>query len=639
MKTIRHILLLVLVALSCYTLGEFVRNERMPIIPALPAAPAATPENKVLWNLDHGQAVSLEEIQAICHYIDRRYDCADFRLQSLLRILYTHSALLTPAMHAEIKRSLTAFRYGMDEPGQDGMCFWSENHQILFAAAEYLAGQYYSQTFFSNADLSDSEHMVRARKRILAWLDLRWRYGFSEYFSNTYYVQDIAPLCNLIDFCNDQEIVARSRMILDLLLYDLASQSWQGQFVTSSGRAYENGKTATAVATSRITRSLFTDAAPQGPATGMDINFFDLENYRVPQVLLEIGRDPVPRIIKASQGLDLDELAAAGLIGAEDRQIMMQWGMAAFSNPEVIDNSLAWVERNALFTNEFLYPFRWLNFTALRLFHLNPVLSRHLNPQTNGTALLRANTYTYRTPDYSLYTTQAYHPGTFGHQEHIFGATLAPDLALFHNHPQILPGESAAGIPPPSTWVGNGCLPHSVQEENINLSIYLLPERSGLLQRPVIPYTHLYLPAARFEEVRQEGNLLLARHGQAWLAFFTAVPLRQNGLVEWIQAGRECYWICVMGRAAEEPFSEFCRRMHAAEVSWQKHKLTFSCGKKTLSLTYAGEFSVDGQIRDLNYPRYESDYVRARRQPEEIHFEYQGHALTLHFASMTRTEH
>ena len=43
-----------------------------------------------------------------------------------------------------VKRSLTGFKYWMSEPGDDAMCFWSENHQLLFATGEYLAGAAFS---------------------------------------------------------------------------------------------------------------------------------------------------------------------------------------------------------------------------------------------------------------------------------------------------------------------------------------------------------------------------------------------------------------------------------------------------------------------------------------------------------------
>jgi len=42
--------------------------------------------------------------------------------------------------------------------------------------------------------------MVKANKRILDWLEMRWKYGFTEYYSGVYYKEDIGAMINLIDF-------------------------------------------------------------------------------------------------------------------------------------------------------------------------------------------------------------------------------------------------------------------------------------------------------------------------------------------------------------------------------------------------------------------------------------------------------
>ena len=66
----------------------------------------------------------------------------------------------------------------MDEPGEDSMCYWSENHQILFAASEYLMGQMFPDEVFTNSGITGAQHMEKARVRILDWLEMRWKYGF-----------------------------------------------------------------------------------------------------------------------------------------------------------------------------------------------------------------------------------------------------------------------------------------------------------------------------------------------------------------------------------------------------------------------------------------------------------------------------
>jgi hypothetical protein len=474
---------------------DFYKNSRIQMVASKPSQKIDTQENLLLWQLANGQPVNLSDIKNIRRYVDGRYDCADFKLQSILRIIYEYQHLLSTEIKVEIKEMLTGFKYWMNEPGTDGMCYWSENHQILFAASEYLAGQLYPNEIFLNDGKTGKEHMEKASQRILIWLEHRWRYGFTEWYSNVYYLEDIVPLSNLIDFSRDEEIIIKSKIVLDLLLYDIASQSFKGTFVTTSGRAYENNRNSgTHASTRAITEFLFGYDTDPGERKGMDLNFLFLKNYQVAEIIREIGTNENNTIIKASNGLDVVELKSEGLIGTEDYQIMMQWGVEAFTNPEIITNSLKYMDRNNLYSNEFLFDFTSINYRILKKLKLLSLLSKILNPQTNGIAIQRANTYTYKTPHYSMYTTQAYHPGDYGDQHHIFGLTLSNELSLFHNHPAIFPNEKVPFSNSPSYWVGYGHLPHSVQYNNINLSLYILPKNKAKMEERLINFTHLYCP-------------------------------------------------------------------------------------------------------------------------------------------------
>ena len=62
--------------------------------------------------------------------------------------------------------------------------------------------------------------------------------GFSEWDSNVYYDEDMAPLINLVDFADDEEIATRSAMILDVLFFDMAIDSFKGTYGTTHGRSY-----------------------------------------------------------------------------------------------------------------------------------------------------------------------------------------------------------------------------------------------------------------------------------------------------------------------------------------------------------------------------------------------------------------
>lgn len=85
----------------------------------------------------------------MCNFVDSGFDCADFRMLSILRILHAHTDSLSKELENKIINTVLSFKYWIDEPGEDSMCYWSENHQIKFHTCEYLAEQYCEKVFWS----------------------------------------------------------------------------------------------------------------------------------------------------------------------------------------------------------------------------------------------------------------------------------------------------------------------------------------------------------------------------------------------------------------------------------------------------------------------------------------------------------
>ena len=192
--------------------------------------------------LSRGERADEGQILEILDFIDRRYDCADFRLVCVLRSLCDFSGLISEETLSRMKRTVLGFKYAMDEPGRDSMCYWSENHQLIFAACEYLAGQLYPEETFTNNGRTGRQHMQKAQARLERWFEERFTLGFTEWHSNTYYEEDAAPLSLLIDCARDPKIASRAAMLLDLLLQDMALHSFEGFFSAASGRCYERQK-------------------------------------------------------------------------------------------------------------------------------------------------------------------------------------------------------------------------------------------------------------------------------------------------------------------------------------------------------------------------------------------------------------
>jgi hypothetical protein len=168
--------------------------------------------------------------------IDARQDCADFALAALLRLEWL--GLSTPAESAEIERAALGFRYWMDEPGSDAMCFDSENHTLLFRGCQLLAGLRYSGKKFGNSGRDAAEQARLALPRIREWVEKIEARGFEEFNSSTYMPITVAAMLNIIDFGGDAELSARLSAQVDRIYRDLARHSFGGGVISPQGRVY-----------------------------------------------------------------------------------------------------------------------------------------------------------------------------------------------------------------------------------------------------------------------------------------------------------------------------------------------------------------------------------------------------------------
>ena len=145
-----------------------------------------------------------------------------------------------------MKGLILAFKYWYDEPQPAGIVderwYWSENHQILFHTIEYLAGQAFPDETFTNDGTTGRDHMAHAQPLIERWVEQRARYGFSEWYSNVYYQEDLEATVALAEFSDDEALATRGAIASDLVLYDMASHTFDGAFGATHGRTYKKDK-------------------------------------------------------------------------------------------------------------------------------------------------------------------------------------------------------------------------------------------------------------------------------------------------------------------------------------------------------------------------------------------------------------
>ncbi len=130
--------------------------------------------------------------------IERRVDCADFLVCGLVRYLKNYP--VDPRTAERVKHALTHFRYWMDQDGFDGMCFWSENHSLMFYAGAMQAGELYPDEYFPLANRTGKELRAWGRGKVLDWLDDVEAHGFEEFLSTVYTCVTFAALINVVNF-------------------------------------------------------------------------------------------------------------------------------------------------------------------------------------------------------------------------------------------------------------------------------------------------------------------------------------------------------------------------------------------------------------------------------------------------------
>ena len=641
-------------------------------------------------------ALISENLRGAIERIDVREDCADFTACGLIRFYLENEHRLAEVNKEEIKRCLIGFKYWMDQYDgrMDSMCHWSENHQILFATTEYLAGMEWQNAIFADGK-SGAEHADMARERIKAWTEQRFYYGFNEYYSNNYYPEDIAPMANFIQFAaaEDAEIVNGVKIAMDLIWIDIATQSYkyvdesgntQYAFVSASGRMYMDNKSSDD--TGNRLRPYINMVLGNGDDWETNSNRFFVcfrrmyearvngePIYEVPEAVKAIFDDPSEKqIVKSSNGVTIEELAEYGLIGQRVDQIMMQMGMEAFSNSLVIDNSIKYLSDNKLFNNEFLNDFKLVNLWPLTATESLGFLSGILNPSTNGKAIQRANVYTYQTPYYSMSTSQEHFAGDYADQHQINVSNLGSDLSVYTAQPMR---NSSRG----QYWVGYGRLPYSVQDENVNISIYTIPKSAGMLEPHIVQYTHAYFPVGLFDEVnldhmdegyvfgRKGDTYIMLRamsDGDATLMFKNDMPgvtaedmasdrskikdnvrelIEASGDLRYdliFEGGDSHAWVTELGCIEDGTFSEFIARMLENECEYEDMTVTYKTGNKTFDVKYSEHFKVNGEKIDTNYARYESAYVdgKVERGATVIKISYGGYELVLDYGAGVRCE-
>ena len=478
---------------------------------------------------------------------------------------------------------------------------------------------------------------LEVSSRLRRWLAARFRFGYTEWTSTTYYEEDAAALAMLVTHADDPEIVAAATTAMDLLFLDMALHHFDGRMVASSGRAYEvQSKRPETAEVNQLIRWAFGDAAAA----------FDLErmsalvvtgSYRVPEAIRAIAADERRVTIRTSAGLDLHEVAEQTGDPLDIESTGLQfWLQEAFTTPESIAVTMKAIRQWDLESNAFLKPLQSL--APLAGTGALPGLVRLLNPATRGVAIQRADVVTHRSPHVQLSSAQRHHPGGFGDQQLIWMAGLRGNVNVFGTHPASPLFDGPERNFSPSAWVGNGIMPDVAQHDGVLLAVYDTTPRRGYLERGRRRRSHVHFPAGRFDEIigheRLDGGSRLRRGGRELRVASGGQDVERGtaaGAVHEEDAAADGAASCpvVTGGGDQLAWPDFLRLARASRIEHSGATTTLTTPEHVYSLRRKGPFVVDGTVVEDHHPRFESPWVSAPRFPDRIQVHAAGHSLSL----------
>lgn len=617
-------------------------------------------------------------------YMGRRFDCADFRAQMFFKIYKDCGEKLNQKCKDLIKETFLDFKYFMDEPGDDSMCYWSENHQLLFAVSEYLAGQEWPDEIFRNNGMTGKEHMKKAKVRIDAWMEQRFHYGFSEYLSNNYLAEDISPMANYIAYSKDKKSVEQMKIIMDILWLDVALNSVNNRFVATSSRMYGNNKAGNYYGNSIqaamnilwgnddaeniLSNPYLSETEKSQIKLSLEkepnhivLCFNDIVKkgiYVLPQAIKDIATSKETFVSKMGCGLSPADMKNEGLIGQQPHQIMAQMGAETFTNPEVVKNTLDYLKKNKMYRNSFVSYFKFLNLTVLKCVNWSKFATK-FNILPHGIATGRGNVYTYRTALYSMSTSVCKDVDMCGAQDHEWSANIGETLVLFTTHPAG-DGNGRYGASP-GYWIGNGRRPMSVQNKNVNITIYKIPDKKRLGESGISSITHAYMPKDFYDKFEHNGNTVFASKNGVFVALIADGELKfkpfDKNSANGVHKGRNfpddmklkgefdlCrygdkyhIYITEISDAEKETFAEFKARISNNPVNFNcDGSVDYTTDSGTLSVSYDGKFNVNNKPAEKEFDRYDSKFCKTKRKSDSITVDSGKNRLILDFRNAER---
>lgn len=606
-------------------------------------------------------SVHVSDWQETFDKLDSHRDTSDFDLMRLWVIWHGYRNQLDPALADAMQQRLLEFRYWYTDPApaaaQDHKWFWSENHQIIIHAMEYLAGRDLTGQTFAVTGWTGSRHAQRGEQFVTAWLDEKARWGFSEWHSDVYYPEDIQALLLLTTYA-EQPIADRAASLLDVMFLDLALHQIRGNMGVTHGRTYMKDKSrATSQNVYDIIEFLY-GTSGSGHNPWADFGTLLLaggDRYRLPLVLDRIAKstDPYTDIERMNVPFDPaapvtdSPTAPPGVDFTSLESVPFWWERGAMAAWQVAPLTLRAVREYDLSGTDLFAPYGQI--TSLPASDAaTRHLARALQCQLNPGLLTQVDTVTYRSRSGMLSSAQDYRAGCLAYQVHAWQATLDENAVVFTTHPQNT--DRGLWADDDRYWNGSATLPRVAQSEGTLIAAYSPGYDGGADHENYLPMTHAFFPTQHFDEVIERDGWVVGRVGDAYVALWSWRPTRwapvaENpaGLTEpydlIADGGADNVWITQLGdRATDGDLDTFVDQLAAVppqvtstdgspgpelEVTWE------TPGQGELRWGTQGPFTIAGEPRELPGVRMTNPFVTVDAGTDRWHISANGAELEL----------
>lgn len=440
--------------------------------------------------------MEIEEDRALLYemldQIESRYDCSDFLVCGLVRYLKNYP--VDEELGKRAKQVLLNWRYWMNQNGSDAMCFWSENHSLMFYTCAMNVGEMYPDDEFTRAGMTGRQLHEFGKSKVECWLDDVAEHGFEEFLSTVYMCVTFAALLNVIDY-SERAMSQRAARITDGMLEMLCLHTYDGVVIAPMGRVYRE-VIHPYLQGAQALMNLICPSVPYSFGEGW-LGFYATSGYELPKGLTELMEKPV----------SIQYATGNALICLNKNE---DYCLTSVQSPRM-DHGFK----------------RWTNLT--------------LDPAADPSVCEYTKSLNER-----FHGTTCFEPGVYGYQQHMWDGALDHETHVFTNHPG---GTCDSSSMRPGYWYGNGVMPALRQEGSMLGAVYSIP------QWHPIHFTHVYFPVPKFEEVRTQEHWLIGKKKHGYVALWCSGRLEpaddQVFGCEYRTYGDDIAYFCVWGSDRE----------------------------------------------------------------------------------------